>query len=335
VGGRIQLQYHYEDPDDGESTDELFFRRLRPYIEGSLHKDWKARFQWDMGDGDFAVKGAFFAYSGFGGMELVVGNHDFPFSRELQTSFKYQQLVERTFVGDHNYGTPDKDLGIHLLGHTGAGMLTWRASFASASIDPSNSKLDFDTPINKDSDFNAGWIYGGRLDYHPFGELDFSQGNFDRDLKASVGVAAFGWSNDSDNNVSGDEDVDSVTVLELSGALRFMGVSVDAQYNTFDAELVESGVTDGIFQSSETTLENWAVEDGYMLVPSMFELVAGYQSQDADGYAETWDRMSFGLNWFIKEHDAKVQLTYRIGENKDGKQDNDLEELFLQAQYVF
>ena len=49
IGGRIQLQYHQVDPDNGSSSDELFFRRLRPYIEGSLHKYWLGKFQLDMG----------------------------------------------------------------------------------------------------------------------------------------------------------------------------------------------------------------------------------------------------------------------------------------------
>ena len=41
-------------------------------------------------------------------------------------------------------------------------------------------------------------------------------------------------------------------------------------------------------------------------------------------------------NWFItKNHDIKTQLTYRIGKNLDGVKDNDVDEIFLQAQYVF
>ena len=30
VGGRIQLQYYQVKPDGGDTTDEIFFRRLRP-----------------------------------------------------------------------------------------------------------------------------------------------------------------------------------------------------------------------------------------------------------------------------------------------------------------
>ncbi|NND60164.1 MAG: hypothetical protein HKN49_07845, partial [Gammaproteobacteria bacterium] len=40
LGGRIQLQYVNMDPDVGDSSDDLFFRRLRPYIAGTVTADW-------------------------------------------------------------------------------------------------------------------------------------------------------------------------------------------------------------------------------------------------------------------------------------------------------
>lgn len=338
IGGRIQLQYHQEDPDNGSSSDEVFFRRLRPYIEGSLHKDWVGKFQWDMGkaegDDEIAIKDAYLQYKGFEGMKVTIGNANFPFSREFLTSSKYQQLVERTFVGDHNYGTPDRNVGIHLTGHTADKMLTWGASAASASIDPSSSKLDFDTPVNKDADFNEGWIVGGRVDYHPFGNLKFSQGDFDGETKATIGIAAFNWSND-DDVLGHAADVDSVTGFEISGAFRAAGFSVDAEYNNFDAETVDNAYTSGLYVNGETELENWSVEGGYMVVPNKLELVAGISSQDADGYATEWNRTAVGANWFIHKHDIKVQFTYRMNEDKNGTAGNDEDEIFVQTQYVF
>jgi len=73
-----------------------------------------------------------------------------------------------------------------------------------------------------------------------------------------------------------------------------------------------------------------------MLPNNMFEIVAGYQVQDADNYEEEWTRTSFGANYFVtRNHDIKLQATYRIGENLDGIEDNDADEIFVQAQYVF
>jgi hypothetical protein len=342
VGGRIQLQYHQVQPDGGDTTDEIFFRRLRPYIEGSTHKDWKAKIQWDMGkaegENEIAIKDAYFQYKGMSNAKLTIGNANFPFSREFLTSSKYQQLVERTFVGDHNYGTPDRNVGIHMTGNTESKKVTWGASGTIASIDPDNKKLDFDTPVNRNDDFNDGFMIGGRVDFHPFGKLKFSQGDFSGKTKATIGVAAFSWGNDGDNNTyaPGDSkaDVDSVTGVEVSGAFRSSGFSVDAQYNTFDADTVLAGITDGIYKNGTTTLTNAAIEGGYM-INNTIEIVAGYQTQDADGYATAWNRTSVGANWFINKHDTKVQLTYRMGENLNGVENADEDEVFLQTQFVF
>lgn len=349
MGGRIQLQYHSIDPDNGQTTDKVFFRRLRPYIEGTLHRDWLAKFQFDLGDAEdeneVAIKDAYFQYKGYENMKVTVGNAYFPFSREDMTSSKHQQLVERTFVGDHNYGSPERNAGIHLTGHNGDKQFGWAASFASASIDPDAKKIDFDTPVNTNSDFNEGWIYGGRLDYYPMGYFDMKQGDFEGgDLRLAVGVAAFGWNNDDDNNTyttggvstsTSKADVDNVTGYEISGAMRVAGFSVDAEYNRFTADTVDPAFTGGVYVNGTTDLDNWAVEGGYMLIPAKLEVVAGYQSQDADGYADSWDRTSVGLNWFFHKDDAKVQLTYQMGNNLDGVRGADANEIFLQGQFVF
>ncbi len=342
-GGRIQLQYYMEDVDGGSSTDKLQFRRIRPYIEGSIHKDWKGKFQWDMGKSDIELKDNYFEYSGFEGVKVRLGNANFPFSRELLTSSKYQQLVERTFVGDHNYGTPDRQAGVHLIGEASEGKVTWGASVAKAAHDPDEKKLDFETIIslNKESDWSEGNLIGARIDFHPFGTVKMSQGDFSKDVKATIGAGVFSWSNDNDNlnplsaTHTSKLDLDDATGFEVSAAIRGSGFSVDAQYNVFEASLVDAGVTSGIYLNSESTLTNYAVEGGYMIVDEKLELVAGYQSQDADAYADSWDRTSIGVNYFLKKHDIKLQFSYRMNENKDGKIGNDVDELFVQAQYVF
>jgi len=348
LGGRIQFQYHQSKPSGGETTDDLKFRRLRPYIEGSVHEDWKGKWQFDLGKGKVEIKDAYFAYKGIDGMQIALGNANFPFSREFLTSSKKQQFVERTFVGSHDYGTPDRQAGLHVTGSALEDLLTYGASATIAAHDPSNKKLDFDTVVslNAGDDWVEGPMVGGRVDLHPFGLLKLSQGDFNGDLKATIGVGAFTWQNDDDVvnmdtdedtgiETQSDSDVDSATGLEISAALRVAGLSIDAQYNTFDADLVVGGVTDGIYVNSSTTLENYSIEGGFMVWPETLELVAGYQSQDADGYAKTWNKTSVGANYFVKKHDVKYQVTYQMGENKDGKDGSDVDELFVQAQYVF
>jgi hypothetical protein len=130
-------------------------------------------------------------------------------------------------------------------------------------------------------------------------------------------------------------DVDSVTGYEISGAVRGGGFSVDAEYNLFNVDLVEDGISSGIYKDSETDLKNWALEGGYMVIPNKLEFVLGYQNQDADNYDENWTRESVGLNYFIEKQDIKIQATWRKNNNKDGVDGNDENEGFVQAQYVF
>lgn len=350
IGGRLQLQYYYKKPDGGEATDEIFFRRLRPFIEGSLHKNWKGKIQFDLGkaenDNEIAVKDAYMQYKGIENMKISVGNANFPFSREFLTSSKKQQLVERSFVGDHNYGTPDRNVGVHLTGHNASKKFTYAASITQASVDPDANKLDFDSPINRNEDFNEGFMIGGRVDFHPLGHLKFAQGDFERKTKFTIGAAAYAWSNDDDvlthtdpntglSTSTSKADVDSVTGFEVSGAFRAAGFSVDAQYNIFSADTIDSTFTGGIYKDGTTDLTSYAIEGGYMVVPSKLELVLGYQSQDADNYADTWNRTSVGANYFIHKNDIKIQFSYRMGENLKGVTAADEDEAFLQAQYVF
>ena len=56
IGGRIQLQYARIDPDMGESTDRMFFRRLRPYIQGSINERWLAKIGLGRLPGDFTLR---------------------------------------------------------------------------------------------------------------------------------------------------------------------------------------------------------------------------------------------------------------------------------------
>ena len=343
LGGRIQMQYHLQDPDGGEKTDEIFFRRLRPYIEGSLYKNWKGKIQWDMGKADgsneVAVKDAYMQYKTESGTKIIVGNKKFPFSREALTSSKKQQLVERSFVGDHNYGTPDRNMGLHLKGHSKDKLLTWGAAIAQANIDPDENKLDFDSPANKNKDFNEGFMLGGRIEKNFGGKLGFSQGDFSGKAKSSIGLGAYTWSNDSDNNTAdesnGKPDIDTVTGIEVSAAFRGHGLSVDAQYNTFDVDTVAPTFTGGMYLDGKTTLSSYAVEGGFMAVQKTLELILAYQSQDADNYADAWKRTSVGANWFIQKHKIKVQMTYRVGENLKGVTGKDENELYIQTQYVF
>lgn len=351
IGGRIQLQYYKENPELGATEDKWFFRRLRPYIAGSKHKDWYAKWQWDMGkaedSNEMAVKDAYIRYSGWTGHKLYVGNVNFPFSREYLTSAKKSQLVERGFAGDHNYGTPDKNLGIKLQGAFFGKRLGYGIGVANATVDPDETKLDFDTPMNRNSDFNEGTMAGGRISIAPLGPVAFAQGYNKGGFRFAIEGGAFSWTNDDDNNTYtlasgthdpaavGKPDVAKASGTEVAVAVRGYGFSLDAQSNKFEAETVDNIYIGGLYNLGEAELKQSHVEAGYMVWPGRLELVGGNQKQDADTYAYEWVRRSVGINYFIHGHDLKIQATLRNNYNIDGVKDDDSREVFVQTQYVF
>ena len=351
IGGRVQLQYLLEDPEDGDSSDDLFFRRLRPYITGSVTKDWSGKFQFDFGKADgsneVAVKDAYMQYKGWNNLKLTIGNSKTPFSREFLTSSKRQQTVERGFVGDHNFGTPDRQLGFKLEGQNDSKKVTWALAVGGQQHDPDAKKMDFDTPANNSSDWNDGWVVGGRVDFHPNGFMKFDQGDFRSDkVLYNFSLAGFSWTNDDDNNTfidvatglntsSSKADLDSANGFEVSAGLRGKGVSVDAEYQMVSGDTVDPTFTGGLYRNGTTDLDKLHIEGGVMLPNKKVELVGKWQSLDADNYDTSWDVTEFGFNYFWNKHKVKVQFTYRSEDNVNGVQDENEDKFFMQWQYVF
>jgi hypothetical protein len=351
IGGRVQLQYANVDIDGEDQRDQLFFRRLRPYIKASVTEDWNAKIQFDFGksiDGnEVAVKDAYMEYTGWKNNTLTIGNSKTPFSREALASSKRQQTVERGFVGDHNFGTPDRQLGFRLKGHNDSKKITYMASLGAEHLDPDAKKMDFDTPVNNAADWNEGLLIAGRIDFHPQGEMKFDQGDFHSDSwKSTFSLGFFNWSNDDDNNTytdpvtglstsSSKADLDSVDGFELSAGVRGKGVSIDAEYNLVSGGTVDPTFTGGLYRNGTTDLDKYQIEGGYMLSGSPVELVARYQSLDADNYEDAWNATEFGVNYFWNKHKVKMQFTYRMGENFNGERGVDADTVLAQWQFVF
>ena len=333
-GGRLQLQYHQTDPDAGNATDELEFRRLRIYMEGSVTEDWNGKWQFDLGGTaeEPEVKDAYLQYTGLPVGALTFGNSMTPFSREQNTSSKRQQLVERTFVGDHNFGVPDREMGVNLAG--GSSGLKYSVGLYQAGIDRDTSKLDFESSVNADPDYFGNMVIG-RLDFYPTGAFKMAQGDFERGApRYGFGLNGYTWENDEDESGPGSPDYESVQGMGVDAALRAYGFSVDAAFQSFSSETFDAGFTGGIIENGEGDFDTSAIEGGYMFPGSKLELVAGYEALDADAFSETWSRKSVGLNYFFDEHRNKLQFTYRSGDDVDGVDGRDENEIFLQLQHV-
>jgi len=358
IGARIQLQYLYfsEDPraGEGDSQSTIFFRRLRPYISGSVTKNWLGKVQFDLGkslEGDeVAVKDAYMQYTGFKNLKIFIGSSKTVFSREFLASSKRQQTVERWFVGQHNFGSPDRMLGFRVDGNTDNKKFEYKLNVGGQSFDPDNRRMDFDNPANDSGDWNLGWVGAGRVTFFPREPIKRDQGDFKRgDFNYAIEAGAFTWAN-TDNRLTytGEDeagntictssskcDLDTANGWELSGGLRGHGLSVDLEYNQVFGEMVAKNVTSGMYVDGETTIKKWQLEGGYMLANMPLEFVYKRDSMDTDGYEKEWYANDLGVNYFFNQNKAKVQFVYRMESNVNGANGDDRNQFIMQWQFVF
>jgi hypothetical protein len=352
IGGRIQLQYLYIDPENGDSVDKLFFRRLRPYLAGSVTENWSGKIQFDFGEAidqnEVAIKDAYMRFTGFKNTKLTFGNVKPGFSREFMTSSRYLQLVGRGFAGDHNFGSPDRAMVLKYDGHTEGKKLNWSAAGGVGHHDPAINRMDFDSVVVRQADFNEGPVFVARVDVHPLGHAHFKRGDFDRSKpKLTVSAAAFRWSNDGDVNTytladgtsdpaePDKTDLDSALGLEVSAGFRGLGLSADIECQRINGETVDPGFSGGLYVAGETDLDILAFDGGYMVLKNRLEVALGWDSIEADGYEEQWDRLTLGVNAFVKQHNIKFQLNYFTDRNFLGVRGDDVASIQFQAQYVF
>jgi|SaaInlStandDraft_1057018.scaffolds.fasta_scaffold17384_1 phosphate-selective porin OprO and OprP len=342
LGGLFQPQYRLRD-NQTSSTDDLRFRRLRLILSGSVDKDWKASAMFDFGLQNTAIRGAYLLYKGIDQHELRIGSTLARFSRESLTSNTYQFLVERTFTGDHNYGTPLFNTGLHLYSKKNDGAFSYATTLAIASHDPDEKKLDLEDPIqiDKGKDWSDGLFISGRVAWHPWGPIPNKQDFLKRYRRLSLEIGAYTWNNDSDNLMTGGHsggsgyDVDSITGLEMVMALRYEAFALDLAHNRFDAKLVDPSITSGLYLNSETELKQLSAELGFAVLKNKLDLVAGYEHQDADNYSKAWTKSSLGFVHYIKGHDIKVMGTASKGDHVDGVAGNELDEFLLMFQFKF
>jgi phosphate-selective porin len=329
VGGRVQVQYNYNDPDNGSSTDDFDIRRAWLTFDGSVSEDWEARLQFQL-DGGYSTKDAKIQYTGWEFATVTAGNFYVPFSREELTSSKRQQLIEKTPVA--GTGSPARQIGVSLSG--GSQAYNWEAGLWEAGVDNDPSTLSFGSQIDGDQAYE-GQLVGARVEIHPGGDIGYGQGNLDDTAGWEVGINGFAWSNDDDRRPGVGNDYDSINGFGIDGAWRHGGWSVDAEANVFSAETRSASITQGIVENGDADVQTTSVEGGYMIVPRTWEVVAGFGTEEADAWNETETQAGIGVNRFFSGHNNKLQVTVIQTADSNGVNGADVTDLYVQLQHAF
>jgi phosphate-selective porin OprO and OprP len=342
--GFIQPQYELRTV-ERDTRDRVLFRRLFVALDAQGPKDWRAQFQIDAGalvsSGDRPViKNAYIQYGGWSahGLTLTIGNQKMPLSRSLLLSSQRRGLIERPFTGDRAYGSPGRAPAVKVDGFHRHRHLYWSAAVAETRQVPNPDEVRIDGPAESGSSGNQGPIVAGRVELHPRGETIRDQADLNGGpWRFTVGGAAYRWWNDDDvaPHGAGTVDASRVTAVEVSGALRGGGFSVDAEYERVGADALATDTTLGLYRNGHARLHKASVEGGYMLIPRRMEALASYDILDSLSFTEHWQRAAAGMNWYVNGHDMKVSLMHRESFNERGVSGARSHTTYIQTQFAF
>jgi hypothetical protein len=360
----VQAEYLYNSPSSGNgpATEQLFFRRLRPSILGGMG-DWQGIIELDFGAGQngtsysTTVRWVNFQYTGFYQAHATFGSFKPWFSRELLTLGPHLQTIERSPVGDTNYGNPDYMIGFAWDQMLPNRKLLYYASVGLEDHQQSVTQMQMRSPANAASGANQGVLVTGRLDYYLFGEMPYdprplhtppqvayNRGDFHTDAwRAIVSTGLYGWWNDNNSNpytVNGaststtNADLERAFGVEVSGGVRGFGLSADVEYQHIRGDLVVGNFTGGLYVNGRTNMDKFSVTGGYML-PGDVEVVGAWAVVGATGFERPLTETKVGVNWYVMKYAVRFSATQSFINNNNGTPGYNVSVTRADAQFVW
>lgn len=314
LSNRVQLRFTEQMPEVGDDKGSFRVRRAKTKFEGWVYtKDLTYELQLNWPDTANPLEDANVNYDFTGGKKsfmLKAGQFKVPFGRQELTSSGSQQFVDRSAVS--NTFARGRDIGLQAWGTPLGGKIDWRVGLFNG-----NGR----TVSSNDND---KYQYNARLAFQPFGDVKYSESDFESSDRPLFAIAANYESNDR-SGATTNVDVDR-EILGYDVAFKFKGFSLFAEY--FDA-------SDDPETGADRDLEGFHAQAGYFIVPKRFEVAARLAELDPNAGVDNDEQEERGLalNYFFNKHAHKLQLDYRQLENKATDREDD--EVRLQYQIIF
>ena len=310
----LQPQYEYLGVEEGEDTNTFLIKRAQLRILGNV---FDPRLKYKMmlqgattssGSDEWSLRDLWIDWQWRKYFQIMAGQFFVYYDYEdLQPSWALP-LVDRSII-NANLGF-ERDIGVRLHGSLFSDRLNYHLYMMNG---------DGRNTLNANDEF----FYGARLDYHILGTQQYLLS----DIKTSdsphlaLGVS---FLHDAGNASLGDDRLNRFTT-DL--AFRYKGFSALSLVNFVRNE--NKDVTDyGLLGQA-----------GYFIIPERLELAGRWAKVIKDGAlgTDTVDphEFSFGLNYYIKGHNAKLQVDYSRLLNNASTQDRDDDRVRLQLQLFF
>ncbi len=323
ISNRMQVRYLDEnrevepagDPDRSSFT----IRRMRTKFDGWVYtKDLTYELQFDTAQQTNLLQDANVNYDFTKGKKtfmLKAGQYKVPFGRQQLTSSGNQQFVDRSVVSDTF--ARGRDIGVQLWGTPLAGKLDWRVGVFNGN-GRTVTRND-----NDDLQKNA------RLTWQPFGDVKYSESDFDSSSKPLLAIAVNYEANEFPIAAAGTTPAhaDDRTIVGGDVVFKFKGFSA-----FFDLYQREHDRTNNL---SDFDDEGFNVQAGYFVIPQKLEVAIRFSELDPNSDIDDNEREERGLalGYFFNKHNHKLQGDYRELENNSTRTTD--KEFRLQYQVIF
>jgi len=319
LSNRVQVRFTQEMPEVGDDVGSFRIRRAKTKFEGWVYsKNLKYELQMNW-PSDIVLEDANLNYDFKGDkqFQLKIGQAKVPFGRQELTSSGSQEFVDRSIVS--NAFARGRDIGAQLWGTPAGGKVDWRVGLFNGN------------GINTSRNDNDKYQVDARVTFQPFGDVKYSEGDFDSAGKPLFAIAAQYESNERPIAAAGANPAHTADTEIVGGdvVFKYKGLFVFAEY--FDASVDRTILSD--FDT-----DGYNLQVGYFVVPKKVELALRLAELDPNAGVSNDEREERGVafGYFFNKHAYKLQADYRQLENNipaGGSVTND--EFRLQYQIIF
>jgi hypothetical protein len=313
ISNRVQLRFTELMPEVGDDQGSFRVRRAKTKFDGWIYnKKIQYEMQLNWADTTNALEDANINFDILGNKAFMVkaGQFKVPFGRQELTSSGSQEFVDRSIVS--NEYAKGRDVGLQLWGMALNDTIDWRVGVFNGR------------GRNATTNDNDKYQYNARVTWQPFGDVKYSEVDFDSKDKPLFAVAFQYEDNDLHLATTGNDVAREILGGDIVFKYRGIFAMAEAFYRDND---FETGV--------DTESEGIHYQLGYLFPNKKFELAYRFAQNDPnvdianDAVTET----GVAAGWYFNKHNYKIQSDYRQVENNKTKQTND--EFRVQLQFIF
>ena len=313
LSNRIQFGFVYEDPDDsvrlpgtsgpGEGKPSFKIRRAKTTLEGWFWKPeltFEVQLTWaGAEEGNSNARNIEDLYLNWDAskteaFQIKFGQYKVPFGRQLLTTSIGLEFVDRSILaGEFTRG---RDVGLQVWGR----LADKKVDYYVGMFNGNNTGLN--------SNANTKFQYNARLMFQPFGNLRYSEGDFESTDKPLLAVAGQFESNDRTGTslgIGGQAPTDfNDTILSGDVAFKYRGLFLFGEYFARNRAPREG---------QEFDSNGYNMQAGYFLKRNVLEVALRYAAYDPTALIDDNDVSEKGiaLSYFIRGHRMKVQGDWR------------------------